>query len=469
MSFELEFIGAAQTVTGSRHLLHVGGRAVLLDCGLFQGRRAEAREKNLSLGVDPAGVDAVVLSHAHIDHSGALPHLCRAGYGGPIYATPATRDLCAAMLEDAAMLQEADARYLNRRAAREHLPGPEVEPLFTTDDVTKALTQMLTVPYHRRVELLPQVGLTFLDAGHVLGSAVSVLELGDTRVAFTGDLGRPQMPILREPEVPAGVSVLLLESTYGDRLHPPRRDMDDELAAIISATAARGGKVLIPSFALERAQELLLSLEKLRRANRIPHLPVYVDSPLTVDLTAVFRMHPDCYDAEARALLEQDRSPFAFEGLRFISSKEDSVALDRSTEPSIIISASGMCEGGRVLHHLQALLPDPRHTVVVVGFQAQHTLGRRLVEGRRRVRVFGVELAVHAEVRSLAGFSAHADQADLLRFVEAVRARGPLREVVLVHGEPPAQQVLAGRLRALGLRVHVPAPGDRLQLEGGPP
>ncbi|HTK68935.1 MAG TPA: MBL fold metallo-hydrolase, partial [Candidatus Eisenbacteria bacterium] len=441
------FWGAARTVTGSKHLLTGSGGTVLLDCGLFQGRRAESEARNRALPFNSAAVDAVVLSHAHIDHSGALPLLGRAGFRGPIYATPATRDLAAPMLLDAAMIQEADARHIAKLVARGE-PGVEpVQPLYTEEDAVRVLDGMIGLPYRQKHTVAPGVTVAFLDAGHVLGSAIVVLDVEDDgqaiRLAFTGDLGRHHLPILRDPEVPAGVECLITESTYGDRLHPPIEQMGEELAAVVRRTAARGGKVIIPSFALERAQEIVFELKRLRQTMRIPALPVYVDSPLTVKLTDVFRLHPECYDAEARALLRSQDSPFDFEGLQYVSDPEESKAIDADERPAIVIAANGMCEGGRVLHHLRATIGDSKNTVVIVGFQAPQTLGRRLVERRDQVRIFGIPHRRLAEVVVLNGFSAHADQAGLVAFAEATRARGPLRRVLLVHGEPPAQEALA--------------------------
>ncbi|MDQ3262310.1 MAG: MBL fold metallo-hydrolase [Myxococcota bacterium] len=468
MSVFVEFVGAAQTVTGSRHLVHTHQSTVLLDCGMYQGRRAEARQRNEQLGFDPASLQAVVLSHAHIDHSGALPLLCKHGYQGPIYATPATRDLCAVMLEDAAMIQASDARYLNRAIERDHLDAQPITPLYGQQDVARVLEQMISIPYHRTEQVAAGVKVTFHDAGHVLGSAVVALDLDDhgqnKRLVYTGDLGRHQMPILRDPEVPSGAEALLIESTYGDRLHPPIQEMDEQLAAVIHRTHQRGGKVLIPSFALERAQEVIYSLKKLRTQKRIPPLPVYVDSPLTVNITDIFRLHPECYDAEAARLVQQADSPFEFPGLRYVSEVEDSMALDASEEPCVIISASGMCEGGRILHHLKAAMEDRKNTVLIVGFQAQHTLGRRIVERRPRVRLFGVERDLNAEVVILNGFSAHADQGDLISFTEKLRERGKLRHIALVHGEKPAQDKLRTLLTERGFPdVRIPAPGQKLE------
>ncbi|MGE5181556.1 MAG: MBL fold metallo-hydrolase RNA specificity domain-containing protein [Acidobacteriota bacterium] len=466
---ELEFIGAAQTVTGSKHLLRTSRANVLLDCGLFQGHRREAAERNKRLPIDVESLHAVVLSHAHIDHSGALPVLARRGYRGPVYTTPATRDLCVPMLLDAASLQEADAKHIEKLIARGVRGLDPVEPLYTRDDVIGLLEHVLAVPYHHRQRIAPGIELTFLDAGHVLGSAIVVLDIEDegttTRLAFTGDLGRPHLPILRDPEIPDGVHHLLSESTYGDRLHGPIEDTSNELAAAVTRTHARGGKVIVPSFALERAQEIIYELKLLRAANRIPALPVYVDSPLTVKLTDVFKLHPECYSRDTYELLHGGNSPFDFDELHYVSEVEQSKAIDAERHPCIIISASGMCEGGRILHHLRATVEDAKNTILIVGFQAQHTLGRRLVERRPEVRIFGIMHTLAAEVVVLDGFSAHADQQGLVDFAERVRANGELRQVMLVHGEPPAQRVLAELLARRGFAsVRAPEPGERIRL-----
>ncbi len=466
----LEFIGAADGVTGSRHLLHTGDKRILLDCGLFQGRRQQSIERNQDLGFRPHSIDAVVLSHAHIDHSGALPLLYRKGYRGPVYTTPATHDLCAAMLEDSANIQESDARYIKNLIVREHREDIElVKPLYDSADVAHLLGQMVGIPYRHKQRIAEGVDLTFYDAGHVLGSAIVALDLdadGERRrLVFTGDLGRRRMPILRDPEIPTGASFLLMESTYGDRVHADIEQMDEELERVVKRTYARGGKVIIPSFALERAQELIFAFHRLKRMKRLPNMNVYVDSPLTLRVTDVFRLHPECFDEEAREQVVGDDSPFDFDGLIYVSSVDDSKQIDRSDEPCVVISASGMCEFGRVLHHLRASVGDPKSTVVIVGFQAQHTLGRRLVEGRKRVRIFGVERERRCEVVVLDGFSAHADRDDLLDFAEAVREKGPLRQVALVHGEDKAREALRERLLDAHFpTVHIPRPGERIEL-----
>ncbi|MFW2387571.1 MAG: MBL fold metallo-hydrolase [Polyangiales bacterium] len=467
---QVEFVGAVSgNVTGSRHIVHTENARILLDCGLFQGRRAETNELNRELGFRARDIDIVVLSHAHIDHSGALPRLYRQGFRGSIYCTPATRDLCAAMLEDSAAIQAQDAAYINRKIEKDGADMEPVEPLYEQKDVVGTLELMISVPYRRPQVIAEGVTLTYYDAGHVLGSAMVALDVdvvGDTRrLVFSGDLGRHNMPILRNPEIPPEASCLIMESTYGDRNHDPIEEMEDQLHDVITRTVKRGGKVIIPSFALERAQEVIYSLKQLEKQGRLPNVPVYVDSPLTVKLTDVFRIHPECFDEETRTLLLEGDSPFDFDGLRYVSSVEDSKAIDRSDTPCVIISASGMCEFGRVVHHLVAALENRRNSVVIVGWQAQHTLGRRLVEQRTRVRIFGVERERKAEVVVLNGFSAHAGQDDLLAYAEAVREAGPLRQIALVHGEDPGRETLKELLEERGFpSVHTPANGDRIDI-----
>jgi metallo-beta-lactamase family protein len=467
---QIEFVGAAQTVTGSKHLVHTPHASILLDCGLFQGRRREAMEQNKMLGFDPGKLDSVVLSHAHIDHSGALPLLMKRGFDGPIFATPATRDLCAAMLTDAAMIQKQDARFINKLIERDHMAMDPVEPLYDEKDVRRVLDHMISIPYHRRHRIADGVHLTFYDAGHVLGSAITALDVEEgkevKRVLFTGDLGRRRMPILRDPEIPEGTHALITESTYGDRLHAPIEAMDDAFAAVVKRVYDRGGKIVIPSFALERAQEIIYAIKELKRRGRMPRIPVYVDSPLTVKITDIFKLHPECYDEETQEVLAHS-SPFDFDDLRFVSDKEDSKAIDASRDPAIIISASGMCEAGRVLHHLKATIESDKNCVMIVGYQAQHTLGRRIVEKRSRVKIFGVERDLRAEVVVMNGFSAHADQSDLMDFVHGCKEKGHLGSVMLVHGDPQPQKVLSGLLKERnykGVRVHVPAAGDKVEV-----
>jgi len=464
---EIEFVGAAQTVTGSMHLVRTKHATVLLDCGMFQGRRHESFERNKHLPIPVKELSAVVVSHAHIDHSGALPMLAKNGYSRPIYATPATRDLCAVMLRDAAAIQASDARFLNKHRERDGVDGDPIEPLYDDDDVVNALEHFVSVPYRTTLPIANGVEVTFIDAGHVLGSAITILDVteGDRkrRIVFTGDLGRANRPILRDPEIAEGADVLITESTYGDRRHDGVEKMEEDLAAVVNRTFKRGGKLLVPSFALERAQEVIFYLKKLRAKGLIPHVPVYVDSPLTVKITDIFKLHPECFDTETRGLLRGNDSPFEFDDLRYIEDVESSKAVSSKSEPSIVISASGMCEAGRILHHLRSSIEDEASTVLIVGFQAQHTLGRRLVEKRDRVKIFGVERDRRAEVVVLNGFSAHADQADLLEYADQVKSRGKLRQIALVHGEPKPQRVLRELLHSRGHEeVIMPEPGNKL-------
>ena len=465
----VHFLGAAQTVTGSMHLVEAERAKVLLDCGLYQGRRGETIQRNQHLPFDPRELDAVVLSHAHIDHSGCLPMLPGRDFRGTIFCTPATRDLCAVMLEDAAMIQESDARYLNKRIKAGEIESDPVEPLYTTNDVVRMLECMVAVPYHHWFDVAPGIRARYLDAGHVLGSAIVELDVKDgaetKRIVFSGDLGRKQMPILRDPEVPERADLLLLESTYGDRLHPPRSEMDAALGEIVRKTAGRGGKVIIPTFALERAQEIILSLRSLSKKGDIPSIPVIVDSPLAVKVTEVFRMHPDCYDEDLRSQLKGGHSPFEFDQLRYVSDVEESKAINADKRPMVILAGSGMCESGRVLHHLRLAVEEMWNTVVIVGFQAQHTLGRRLVEKRTKVKIYGVERDRRCEVQVLNGFSAHAGQDELVSFVHDIRVKGGVGRVALVHGELAPQRKLEELLTGLGQEnITVPAQGDSIEL-----
>ena len=454
------FSGAAREVTGSCHLLTVGDHTVLLDCGLFQGRRAESREKNARLPMDTDRISAIVLSHAHIDHAGRLPLLSSRGYTGTIFATPATRDLCAIMLADSAHIQEKDAEFLRRRGQ------PAAEPLYRQADVGPLMQQMVGQPYNRTFDVVPGVRATFIDAGHILGSASVVLECterGTTRrLIFSGDVGRWGLPIIRDPQPPrGGADMVIMESTYGNRDHPPVEDMRDRLATIVTETAARGGRVMIPAFAVGRVQEIVYDLHALAREKRIPAIPIYIDSPLAVDATSVFGMHPDIFD-RTEELVQVVRDVFRFELVHYTRDVADSKALNGQRGPMIIIAPSGMCEAGRILHHLANHASDPRNTILIVGFQGEGTLGRRIVERQPRIRVFNEELPLRARVEILNGYSAHADRSELQRWLDGVRADSPQAPPVwLVHGEPLAQEALTSQLQSRGYAVRSPAPGDR--------
>jgi metallo-beta-lactamase family protein len=452
----LEFHGAADEVTGSLHRLHVGGVDVALDCGLFQGHRAEANRSNRDVPAWALAAHALVLSHAHLDHSGNIPTLVRRGFRGNIFCTPATRDLCSVMLRDAAMLQDQDARYINEHNQRDG-SLERVSPLYGVEDAEQAVSQMIGVPLHRPFPVAPSVSVTFYDAGHVLGSALVALDVEEggsrRRLLFTGDLGRAELPLLGSPEIVAGVHTVLMESTYGDRDHPSVDALDAELGRIVSNTVARGGRVYIPTFALERAQEVLFSLERLHERGLVPRVPIYIDSPLAIAITEIYKLHPEGLSPDVRQRIRDRDDPFSPPGVHYVAPIADSRRLQASAEPCIIIAGSGMCEGGRILHHFARALGQEKNSVVIVGFMARHTLGRRLLEGRARVKVFGVERDVRASIHALAGLSAHAGQTDLVAFAEATARAGELAQVLLVHGEPAARAALAARL---GERLHVP-------------
>jgi len=459
------FAGAARSVTGSQHLLEFNGTRLLLDCGLYQGRRKESNERNRHLPFDPRRVDAMILSHAHIDHSGNIPTLVKQGFRGSIVCTPATRDLCGVMLRDAAHIQEADAEFVNRKYG-DQLEEPVV-PLYDEADVLKALRQFRSLDYHQAMPVLPGVTCTFVDAGHVLGAAIVQLDIDlapdRLRLVFSGDLGRRNMAILRDPEVPEPPDVLILESTYGDRLHSPMTGMETELAEVINRTAARKGKVLVPSFSLERTQEFVYALHRLTLRQAIPPIPLYVDSPLSVRITEIFKLHPECFDEETRAFMRANGDPFGFENLTYISNVEDSKALNDREGPMVIIAASGMCEAGRILHHLRNGIENPRNTILIIGFQAKNTLGRKIVERLPSVRIFGVERSLEAEVVVMDAFSAHADRDDLLDFVG--RCRSSLRRVFLVHGEEEQMLPFGERLTRMGIPgVHAPMLGEDVRI-----
>lgn len=462
---EIHFHGAAQTVTGSQFILTVNGSRVLLECGLFQGRRKESYERNRSLPFVAASVDAMVLSHAHIDHSGNIPNLVRSGFDGPIYCTFATRDLCSAMLRDSAYIHEQDAAYLNKK--RERRGEPPIEPLYTHADAVASLEHFVSVGYERPIAVAPGITCTFLDAGHILGSAMVLLEVEEhgqrTRLLFTGDLGRKELPILRDPAPAPPADILLTESTYGDRLHPPPPEAEARLRDIVVETCTvQGGKVVIPCFAVGRTQEIVYALHRLNLAEAIPDVPIFVDSPLAVNVTEVFRLHPECYDEELQHFVAQDRhpDPFGFHRLRYVRDVEASKAINTMEGPAIVISASGMCEAGRILHHLKHNIWSPRNTILIVGWQAPHTLGRRLVEKQTPVRIFGEEYTLRARVEVINGYSAHADRAEILDWVRPILPG--LRQIFVVHGDPPAASTLAESLRHAGAeQVEVPTLGAR--------
>jgi metallo-beta-lactamase family protein len=459
----IRFLGAARTTTGSLHRIRLPNGDLLLECGMYQGHRAESENWNRRLPLDPHRVRAVVLSHAHIDHSGALPNLVRMGFKGPVWCTEATRDLLRVMLLDAAHIQEMDVERINRRH-----PGKEArEPLYTIEDAEHALTLVRGVPYGRDFEPMKGAVVRFVDAGHILGSAAVHLTLSanghTTRLGFTGDLGRRDVPILRDPEPLGDVDWYISESTYGDREHPGAEDVMGKLCEVVTRTAKRGGKVIIPAFAVGRTQLLLYLLAKLREADRIPEMRVYVDSPMAVAATRVFEHHREVFDAEARALIARVGPVVDGSLVNFISESQESRALNDLKGPAIIMSASGMCEAGRILHHLKHHGTDARNSILFVGFQAENTLGRRIVEGERDVRIYGDEVHLEAEVSSIEGLSAHADRRGLLEY--ARKLKRPPRRTFLVHGEDEKVEALSKYLGAAGLKdVTGPRPGEWFRL-----
>ena len=460
---KITFHGAAQTVTGSQHLIEVNGKKIMLDCGLFQGKRKEAFERNRNEFCQGNDIDCLVLSHAHIDHSGRIPCLVNNGFSGDIFCTSATRDLCAVMLMDSAFIQEKDVEFVNRRRKKKR--QRPFEPLYTKIDVAIAMQQFVGLSYNRGHQLFPGVRLTLVDAGHMLGSAHVVLDIDDQetglnrRLVFSGDIGRPDIPIIRDPvPIREGTDILIMESTYGNRQHPPYPESEKELERIVNETVMRGGSLLIPAFAVGRTQQLVYALHKLHNEQAIPDLPIYVDSPLATRATDIFRLHPEVYDDEIREFLlsDDDNNPFGFGRLQYTQSVEQSKALNSLKVPAIIISASGMLEGGRILHHLRNRIEDSRNTILMTSWQAPNTLGRRIVQKEQTVRIFGDEFKVRAKIETLTGFSGHADREGLMDFVRVMNNKP--QQTFVVHGESDSSSSLAEALRReLGLgKVVIP-------------
>jgi metallo-beta-lactamase family protein len=447
----IQFCGAARTVTGSQHLISVNGTQILLDCGLFQGHRKDAHEINSEFKFNPGDVDVMLLSHAHIDHSGNIPYLVKAGFNGAIYATSATVDLCQIMLRDSAYLQELDLKWLNKR--RRKRGEAAIEPLYTLDDVETAMNHFVGIQYDRSFEIAPGIKVTFRDAGHILGSAGILLELEENkrkiRFGFSGDIGHRDMPIIRNPNVLRDLDVLIMESTYGNRLHRITEDVEQELAQIVNEIVSEGGKIIIPAFAVGRTQRITYMLHKLFNQNRIPDLPVYIDSPLACNGTEIFRLHPECFDRETQRLFMKDHEdPFGFGTLTYVREVQQSKDLNQLKKPHIIISASGMAEGGRILHHLRNNIEDSRNLVLFVGYAAAHTLARKLMDGDKTVRIFGEEHDVNCKIRKIDDFSAHGDRSELLDYLKFQKSE-KLKHIFLVHGEEdqalPLQKLLQER------------------------
>lgn len=464
---KIQFYGAAQTVTGSKHLITTNaGTRILLDCGLFQG--IGTTDMNQSFGFDPASIDYLVLSHAHIDHSGLIPRLVAKGFGGQIYCTPATRDLCEFLLKDSARIQESDLERINRR--RQKRGDRSLEALYTEEDVTLALELFRTVEYHRTFHLNDEVSVCFYDAGHILGSASVFLTIGhgaeQRKVFFTGDIGRPNDKILRSPEPVPQADYIICESTYGDRLHESEPDLKGHLLRIVHETCVvNRGRVIIPAFAVDRTQELIYALDQLESEDRLPRLRVYVDSPLAVNATKVMKKHEECFNPDLLDYIKKDGDAFGFPTLRYVSDVEDSKRINASDEPCIIISASGMAEAGRIKHHIRNNIEDARNTILIVGYCSPGSLGGALKRGEPIVRIFGEEYPVKAQVEVMDSFSAHADYEEMIGYLSS-QDKQLVKEVFLVHGDLDTQQIFRQKLLAEGFRkVYIPDLKEGVELQ----
>ena len=462
MSTSVTFWGAAGQVTGSCHLLEWGGHRVLLDCGLFQGKRDESATLNATMSFDPRQLDSVILSHAHIDHAGRLPMLAGRQYSRAIHATSATRDLSASMLPDAAHIQESDFAWLQRKGRA----GKSSAPLYTMADAVHAVEMMETHPYDRPITVANDLTVTYRDAGHILGSANVDVQVGGSkphRLVFSGDIGRWGQPIIRDPSGPRGaIDTLIIESTYALKNHDTSSNATENLGEIVRRVAERKGLILIPSFALGRTQELIYALHQLADAKKIPQIPIYVDSPLAVEATAVFRLHPELFD-DTEALIHADAKIFDYHLVTYVRDVNESKRLNTLAGPAIIIAASGMAENGRITHHLANHCEDARNCILLVGYQAAYTLGRRIQDGQKDVRILGEPHTIRAEVATIDGYSAHAGRDELRRWVKELG--GPIQRAFCVHGEPESLLAMQKILQEEGVKeVHVPKHGETFEI-----
>ncbi len=460
---EIKFIGAARTVTGSMHLIKANGKTFLLDCGLYQGKRKEAFELNRNFdSFDPREIDFVILSHAHIDHAGNIPSLIRKGFTGNIYSTFATRDLASVMLRDSGHIQEKDIEFVNKRRKKK---GQNLfEPLYTELDAIHAIDHFVGVNYHREFEIDDNITLTFFDAGHILGSSIVFLTINENgkifNLGFSGDLGRPNLPVLKDPEKIPDVDIFICESTYGGRLHDNPKDSEEQLAAVIEKAIKQKGKIIVPAFSVGRTQEIVYALHKIFESGIVDRIPVYVDSPLSVNATEVFRMHPECFDNETAQFLARHEDPFGFNKLNYISDVADSKKLNEIQGPCMIISSSGMCEAGRILHHLANNIGNQSTIILIVGYMAEHTLGRKLVNNENPINIFGDEYKLNAEVIVLNSFSGHADANELFNYCNFMD-KDRIQKLFLVHGEFEQQEIFKKRLSGNGFKnVIIPEKGD---------
>ncbi len=448
MTVKFASYGAAREVTGSNHLLQTDNTRILVDCGLFQGKRVPSEEKNRIFNYDPAGIDAVVLTHAHCDHSGRLPFLVMRGFDGNIYSTPATRDIAGLIMADTAHIMVKDNEWLRKKKKEVYFP-----PLYGIKEVLDTLNRFITISYNRKFMLADSLKCHFCNAGHIMGSSIAVVEIADKgRVAFMGDLGREGTPIIHDPETIPPVDYIVCEATYGNRVHDPIEDACRQLSEVIRETVARGGKIIIPAFAVERTQDIIYYLHLLTIENKIPKIEIYVDSPMAFNATSIFRIHQECYDENVHEnFLIQNKDPFGFERLHYTTNLSESKKLNEINEPCIIISSSGMCEAGRIRHHLKNNIEDPRNTILIVGFMAEDTLGRKIADRQPEVTIFGNPYKLKAKVKILNTFSAHADFNDIKKYFSRINL-DRLRKVFLVHGEDDALVKMREHLLGIGVK-----------------
>lgn len=468
MTIAITFCGGARTVTGSMHVVSTNRSNLLLDCGLFYGRRDEFYSVNSYFPFDPADLDACVLSHAHIDHSGNIPNLIKKGFASKVYCTPTTRDLSRYMLTDSGFIQEEDIKYVNKINKRRGIPSRS--PLYTKKDADRSLKYFRPVDYHREFQITKDMKMTLYDAGHILGSALVCLDVGTSkksiRIGYAVDLGRVGMPLLRDPEVPGNIDYLILESTYGGRRHGSFEDAERILADTINRTIKRGGKIIIPSFALERTQLIVYFISELMKKRKIRKIPIYVDGPLAVNLTEVFRKNWHNFDEETQEYFRNNEDPLAHDNITYIKQVNQSKRLNDIHRPSIIISSSGMCENGRILHHLKNNIENSKNTIIVIGFMAKDTLGRRIVEKNETVRIFGRQYDLSCEVVVVNAFSSHADNDGLVNFVK--KCGNNLKQIFIVHGDPENSEMLRNSIRrATDIKPRIPSKGETVYLRAG--
>jgi metallo-beta-lactamase family protein len=464
---QIAFLGAAQTVTGSQHLISINGSKILLDCGLYQGNPTEAYKRNKDFDFDPAQIDAVILSHAHIDHSGNLPNLVKSGFEGPIYATYATAHLADLMLRDSAHIQEAQAEDMQENQEAQQ---PKIEAIYSPEDAARVARRFRGYYYNTEFEVVPGVTASLIEAGHILGSAAVSLTIDEHgkkhRLWFSGDIGRRNLPLIRDPQLPQDVDTLIMESTYGDRSHEDPLIALDELRQVLSRTIERGGKVIIPAFAVGRTQEIVYDIHQMIERGELPEVPVYVDSPLAVEASQIFIDHPEFFDEETRNFVKsaESRTALGFDLLTYVESVEESIALNERDEPMIIISASGMAQTGRVVHHIRNNIEDPRTTILIVSYQAPGTLGRALANGEQQIQIYGKVYNRKAEVITIPGLSAHAGQEFLTEYANAVK--GQVKQVFLVHGEEHAAERLREKLKDSGMeKIYFPLQRQIMEVE----